>query len=182
MSSTDTKYNYKAPSTAFKKGHKPWCAGKKGSCTGIPHPKMKGRGEWMKGKQKSEETKEKIRQTLLKNKQSKEYYKNLSLKGYMTQQQRKLPTSIEKAVYDFLVLKGIIFEKQKLINGKFVVDAYIPSLNLVIEADGSYWHNLERVKKHDKAKNAYFKRCGINLIRLSEEEIKSGKFKERLVI
>lgn len=108
--------------------------------------------------------------------------REIGLKGLIKQQNSKEPTSIEKAVYDYLVLKGVIFEKQKLINGKFVVDAYIPSLNLVIEADGNYWHTLDRVMKKDKAENAYLKKCGFSLVRLSEEEIKSGRFKERLVL
>lgn len=34
----------------------------------------------------------------------------------------------------------------------------------------------------DKAENAYLTKCGYNLIRLTEEEINSGEFKERLVV
>lgn len=108
--------------------------------------------------------------------------KIIGLKGLLNQQNSKKPTSIEKAVYDYLILKGIIFEKQKLINGKFIVDAYIPSLNLVIEADGSYWHSLDRVIKKDKAENAYLKKCGFNIFRLSEKEIRNGSFQERMVL
>lgn len=104
------------------------------------------------------------------------------LKGLIKQQNMKESTSIEKAVYDHLLLKGFLFEKQKLINGKFLVDAYIPSLNLVIEADGAYWHSLDRVMKKDKAENAYLQKCGYNLVRLTETEIKDGSFKERMVI
>jgi len=65
----------------------------------------------------------------------------------------KQPTSIEKIVYNYLLLKGILFEKQKLINGKFLVDAYIPSLNLVIEADGCYWHSCEKCVDKNKMDN-----------------------------
>lgn len=107
--------------------------------------------------------------------------KKRGLKGLIKQQNSKEHTSIERLVYDFLVLKGIVFEKQKVINGRFIVDAYIPELNLVIEADGSYWHSLPRVVKKDKAENAYLKKCGFNLIRLTEEEIIKGTFKERMV-
>lgn len=114
-------------------------------------------------------------------KHTSEFYKQIGLKGLVKQQNSKQPTSIEKAVYDYLLLKGILFEKQKLINGKFIVDAYIPSLNLVIEADGSYWHSLDRVKKKDKAENAYLKKCGFRLLRLSEQEIRDKSFRERMV-
>jgi len=107
--------------------------------------------------------------------------KKAGLAGLLKQQNSKEPTSIERTLYNYLLLKGILFEKQKLINGKFIVDAYIPSLNLVIEADGNYWHSLDRVKNKDKAENAYLTKCGFNLIRLSETEINNGSFKERLV-
>ena len=128
--------------------------------TGIPS----GR----KGEKRTAEERKKLRQ--------------YGLKGLLKQQNMKEPTSIEKAVYDYLILKGILFEKQKLINGKFIVDAYIPSLNLVIEADGSYWHNLPKVRGKDKAENAYLTKCGFKLLRLTETEIYNGDFKERMVL
>ena len=51
-----------------------------------------------------------------------------------------------------------------------------PCLNLMIEADGKYWHNLEKVKKKDKAENAYLTKCGYKILRLSEKEIMKGEF------
>jgi very-short-patch-repair endonuclease len=92
----------------------------------------------------------------------------------------KKPTSIEEKVYNELKSMGLLFETQKFINGKFVVDVYVPSLNLVVEADGDYWHGLERIKNKDKAENAYLTKCGFNVLRLSESEINDGSFKERI--
>jgi very-short-patch-repair endonuclease/DNA-directed RNA polymerase subunit RPC12/RpoP len=112
----------------------------------------------------------------------KEFYSRIGLMGNLKQQNSTEPTSIEKKVYDYLLLKGILFEKQKLINGRFIVDAYIPSLNLVIEADGKYWHDMDKIVKKDKAENAYLKKCGFELVRLLEKEINSGEFTERLVL
>lgn len=86
-------------------------------------------------------------------------------------QQNTYSTSIEKKVYEELKRRGLLFEKQKLINGRFLVDAYIPNLNLIIEADGNYWHSREDIIKRDKAKNAYLTKCGFNLLRLTETEI-----------
>ena len=85
-------------------------------------------------------------------------------------------TYIELILYTFLKDKKIKFEKQKLI-GRFLVDAYIPSKNLVIEVDGKYWHNLDRVKKKDKAENAYLLKCGYNLLRIDEDAMLNGDFK-----
>jgi len=89
-------------------------------------------------------------------------------------------TSIEKKVYEELKRRGLLFETQKVINGKFRVDAYIPGFNLVIEADGDYWHSLPKVQKRDKAKNAYLKKCGYNLLRMTEMEINNGQFKQKI--
>lgn len=104
----------------------------------------------------------------------------IRLIGVKKQQDSKEPTSIEKKLYMELARRGLLFETQKIINGKFIVDAYIPSLNLIIEADGNYWHSLDRVVKKDRAENAYLTKCGYNLLRFSEAEINSGDFKERL--
>ena len=89
-------------------------------------------------------------------------------------------TGIEMKLYSELENRGIFFEKQKLVNSRFIVDAFVPSLNLVIEADGDYWHSLDKVIKRDKAKNAYLLKCGFNLLRLSESEINTNLFKEKL--
>ncbi len=136
---------------------------------------------YWEGKKRSLEDIEKVRKSLTGRKLTKEHREKVFIKLQAWQLSKK-PSSIEKIVYDFLLSKGVIFEKQKLINGKFLVDVYIPEFNLVIEADGKYWHTLDRVMKKDKAENAYLKKCGFNLLRLGEDEINSGKFKERMVV
>ena len=104
--------------------------------------------------------------------------RNISLQKFF---KSKRPTSIERKLYKELEDRHLLFETQKLINGKFLVDAYIKKLNLIIEADGDYWHSLPRVMKKDKAENAYLTKCGYNLLRLSEKEINDDSFKERMV-
>jgi len=157
--------------------------------------KKNGCGKWNKGKRRSEETKKMMsesRRGKIGNKHSEETKKHLSeVRKKMWQDSNKRPkllealkkthqkrgyTSIEIKVYDELKRLGFIFEKQKLINGKFLVDAYIPSLNLIIEADGDYWHSLEWSKNNDFRKNAYLKKCGFNIIRISEHIIKEKEF------
>ena len=180
--------------TKFYKGMSPWNKGLRGYNAGEKnnmygkHPTAWNKGKkglqvaWNKGKKFSEEIRQKMRDAHKNNPKYQIAMKKNGLKGLIAQQNMKEPTSIEKIVYDHLLLKGILFEKQKLINGKFIVDAYIPSLNLVIEADGSYWHSLDRVKGKYKAENAYLTKCGFNLVRLSEDEINDGSFKERMVV
>lgn len=96
------------------------------------------------------------------------------------QYRSKRPTSLEIALYKTLLSLGIPFERQKLINNRFIVDAYIPECNLVIEADGEYWHSLLKVVHKDKAENAYLSKCGYKVLRLSERSIYSGNHLEAL--
>jgi len=143
------------------------------------NPTNSGNIAWNKGKKTPIEIRRKLSKAHIGYKQSSRHKikKNISLRKFF---QLKEPTSIEKKVYDELKKRGLLFEKQKLINGKFIVDAYIPSLNLVIEADGDYWHSLDIIKKKDKAENAYLTKCEFNLLRLTETEINNGKFIERI--
>lgn len=124
---------------------------------------------------------EKIRTMNIGKKHTKETIEK-RMKSIVKRFAKKQPTSIEKIVYDYLLLKGILFEKQKLVGSRYVVDAYIPSLNLVIEADGEYWHSRQDNIERDKRKNKYLKEKGYTVIRLSEKEINNGKFIERLVV
>jgi len=84
----------------------------------------------------------------------------------------KIETKLYKTLKDF----NIEFEKQKLINERFLVDAYVKDFNLVIEADGDYWHSLDRVRKRDKAKNAYLTKCGYEMLRIPEHIILDDNF------
>lgn len=76
---------------------------------------------------------------------------------------------------------GISFQEQVLIHGKFVVDVLLPN-NVIIQWDGDYWHGnpkrykvlnfiQERQRKHDKACNAYLKKCGYRIIRFWEWDV-----------
>lgn len=54
----------------------------------------------------------------------------------------------------------------------YVVDFYLPDRNLVIEADGTYWHSLPNMQRIDKSKDGYMRTHGINIARLSEPDIR----------
>ena len=170
----------------FEKGHIPWNKGRIGRqknhntsglktgwglMKGKHHTQSakdkvsvvnKGRLPWNTGKHRSEKTKEKLRI------------------ARVNQKMIRKNTTIEVAVYKELKKRGFIFETQKPVGDRFVVDAYIPSLNLVIECDGVYWHSLPKTKERDVVKNKYLKNKGYELLRLGELDIKSGKFMEVL--
>ena len=105
-----------------------------------------------------EETKQKIRQARLK---------------------QKLPTidtSIELKFRNWLDEKKINYIHPFNLGNRFQCDFYLPFLNLIVECDGTYWHNRPDMKKRDKAKDAYAKKCGFDILRLTEEEINKGQF------
>lgn len=93
----------------------------------------------------------------------------------------KYPTSLEKTFYDLLIVKGIIFEKQKIIDNKYCVDVYIPGLNLIIEVDGKD-HNSKMIKMKDKEKDKYYKNKGYRILRISEKEINDPNLIERSLL
>jgi len=131
----------------------------------------------LKGKKHSKESRQKRREWALSHP---EILRRNGALGRKKLTEMNGPTSIEKKVYDELKRRGILFEEQRLINGRFFVDAFIPSLNLVIEADGDYWHSLPKQIGRDKSRNAYLKKCGFNLLRLTGTEIRDDSFKEKL--
>jgi len=120
---------------------------------------------WL-GKHKSEETKAKI--SLARSKQVFPYK----------------DTSIERIVQAYLNQMNIPFKKHvpfRLPTNRFhQVDLYLPEIALVIECDGTYWHNLPGEKEHDAYIDASLSKIGYKVLRLSQEEISDGTFKSKL--
>jgi len=81
------------------------------------------------------------------------------------------PTCIEKELYNFLDNVGVEYEPQKQI-GRTIIDAFVPSLNLAIYADGRYWHTKPEVMARDLRNNSRIKSRGLSLLRL--ESIDNG--------
>jgi len=93
------------------------------------------------------------------------------------------PNNLELLGYGLLDGLGIPYERQRLIGDKFCVDAFVPSLNLVIQFDGDYWHgNSQRFPEPsarqrsrmrlDNSQDAYMTACGYRVIRVWEHDIK----------
>lgn len=83
-------------------------------------------------------------------------------------------TRAEQALWDQLRsrrLCGKKFRRQHGI-GKYVVDFYCPELRLVIEVDGDS-HSPEDAKKYDAARDAFLRSCGLDVIRLQNDEVLS---------
>lgn len=78
----------------------------------------------------------------------------------------------ERVVFDWLVKHNIQFEHQYRLRNRFV-DFYVPSMNLLLEVDGAYWHD----KETDDAKDAKAVDAGYKTLRISASE----KIEDRLM-
>lgn len=167
-----TKGHPQYSSIRFGKGHVPWNKGKTSPLiTKEKHWSWKGGKPNCLDCSKPLSTYKSKRCRLHAALVKKEQLRASGIKGYLVQDRTRKPTSIETKVYEELKKTGYLFETQKVIGGKFIVDAFIPKLNLVIEVDGSYWHSLDRIIKKDKAENAYLAKCGYKVLRIPENKV-----------
>ena len=80
----------------------------------------------------------------------------------------KPETSLETLLYLLLDSWGLVFVRQKQI-GKCVVDAFVPSFNVVFEADGSYWH---QDKEKEVVRDSYLLSRGVGaIVHYSEKDL-----------
>ncbi len=88
------------------------------------------------------------------------------------------PTSIELILYKTLEVLKVKFEKQyPMPQAGTIPDAYIPSLNLVLYADGDYWHTLPKQAKRDKVQDKRLAELGYKVCRFSEKDLKNNPLK-----
>lgn len=101
-------------------------------------------------------------------------------------QNKKNPNRFETSAYKLLNELGIDYIPQYVINGKFSVDAYVPSKNTVIQFDGDYWHgnpafyltlDARQSKRAylDISQDAYMRKLGISVVRIWQSEFKNVK-------
>lgn len=54
---------------------------------------------------------------------------------------------------------------------RYVADFFIPEHNVIIEADGEYWHSKPEAIEHDKRRDLELKAAGYTVIRLKEKDL-----------
>lgn len=107
----------------------------------------------------------------------------------LTEEQRKKrlnsiirkETKIEKVVEEHLIANNIRYKKQfyrkcKDMKRGFFFDFYLPDYKLVIECNGSYWHNLPSMVERDKLKEKFILSKGKKILWLWEDEINKDNF------
>lgn len=101
-------------------------------------------------------------------------------------QSKKYLNGFEKTAYKLMSDMQIDYIPQYVVCGKFVVDAFIPHANTVVQFDGDYWHGNpltyqnpdSRQKKRmalDISQDAYMKKCGIRVVRIWQSDFKDIK-------
>ncbi len=95
------------------------------------------------------------------------------IKGARTLFARLGSTSIELAIEDVLVSLGIPYSPQHLLLNLTLADFFIEP-DLVIYADGDYWHSLPGARRRDPYINKQLSLSGYRVLRFSESEIKAN--------
>jgi very-short-patch-repair endonuclease len=115
------------------------------------------------------------------------------------QEQQKGPNKLELAGYAILDSIGVPYVRQKKLAEKFVVDAFLPESDIVIQFDGDYWHGnpakYKKVKDYDEARDigyrplnkvqrmntrkdagqtAYLRKCDYTVLRFWESDVKTN--------
>ena len=122
-------------------------------------------------------------------------YGKTSFELLLSGRKKNRGTNIEVKISKILIETDIKFETQYEINvGETfrIYDFYLPEFNLLIEADGDYWHGnpnkftilneVQSINKiNDIFKNELAKENGFSLIRFWETDIKKKNFKFNLM-
>jgi very-short-patch-repair endonuclease len=144
-----------------------------------------GKITWMKGKHHTEESKIKLRESNIL------YCKNHPEAIIAMKERRKLiilpkkDTTIEVKIQNYLTELGIEFYTHKYMNilHGYQCDIFIPSLNLVIECDGMYWHSYPTGRDIDYIRTKELIEKGFKVLRIWEVDIRKmsiSDFKERI--
>ena len=104
----------------------------------------------------------------------KEHIFNNSVKGNLANQNKKGLNKLELAGQKILKEIGVDFQEQVLMFNKFLVDVLIPNKNVIIQWDGEYWHTKPKRVLLDKSQDAYLKKCGYKVLRITDKEIKNN--------
>lgn len=82
------------------------------------------------------------------------------------------PTKPEKKIMKLLEKMGMEYIFQYRPQGYTrPYDFYIPNLNLLVEYDSDYWHNLDGAKERDAKKTQYARNNNYDLLRINEETL-----------
>ncbi len=96
--------------------------------------------------------------------------------------QRTRDTDIERLIENELIRRNIPYTKQVPLLGITLVDFLLPH-DIVIFADGSYWHSLKGIKEKDMNQDYMLTFYGYKVFRFTDKEIKesNGKCIDKII-
>lgn len=146
---------------------------------------MFGKIPWNKGIPRTIEEKRKISETKAK-KYSKEYLKEIAHNARKFQVFPKKDSSIEIKIQEFLKQLNIQFFTHQYmdIEHGYQCDILIPSMRIVIECYGDYWHKIPYGKEIDSLRCQELRKQGFRVLIFWEREIKVmeiNDLKEKLI-
>ena len=97
---------------------------------------------------------------------------NNRLRGFASELRNNLTNEERRLWFCFLRAYPAHKRKKKVI-GNYIADFYCAEANLVIELDGSQ-HYEDRGAEYDAARTEYFKAYGIDVIRISNAEVRQN--------
>jgi len=165
----------KGKNLGFKEGNRFW-EHKKAKETQF----KKGRESKYKNIARTKEVREKISQTILNNPKLRN-----EMSGRMKENRKKIifplkDTKIEVKIQNFLKQLGIEYfthQYMKIKHG-YQCDILVPSMNMIIECDGDYWHKYPMGRDIDKIRTSELLGEGFKVLRLWEHEIKEMDIRE----
>jgi len=104
----------------------------------------------------------------------KEHMINCGIQSTLVQQKKRGLNKLELRGREILEDLDIEFNEQVLIFEKFLVDVLLKNKKIIIQWDGEYWHKKPRRKQLDKSQDAYMKKCGYKVIRITDQQIKNN--------
>lgn len=97
-------------------------------------------------------------------------WRYLPLPVYVDDPYKNCESPIERRLYLALLQNGYQIETQTPC-GPYRIDITIPGARIAIEADGKAYHSSPSQKAHDRKKDAYLRRQGWKVIRISGRQI-----------
>jgi len=87
----------------------------------------------------------------------------------------KFDTSIELKMKEFLKQHGLEYDHQFVLadyrgKGRWIYDFHIPSLNLLLEVDGEFFHSKIKAITRDQIKEKCAYKSGYNFLRISDKD------------
>lgn len=85
---------------------------------------------------------------------------------------RHIPSNLEAVLFAALVETSVLYVPFATV-GKYVADALLPTYDVILEVDGTYWHRGKT--QYDAARDAALTKMGYTVIHYSELDLHGGR-------